>query len=240
MSAAYDGLAHAYARHRGGHAYVVDALVELSGRAIGGPSLEVGCGTAVYARALADATGRRGAGLDPSADMLSRVPRGEGLSLAQGRASALPFRDAAFSMIFSVNVVHHLRELSAYFGEAFRVLAPGGIFCTATDSEAIIRRRNPLSRYWPETVDPELARYHAIESIDRALAAAGFDSPTVREASGRLAISDAGAFRDKAFSCLGLIPDAAFRRGLRDLEADLRAGPLEGRSELAFVCARRP
>jgi hypothetical protein len=39
-------------------------------------------------------------------------------------------------------------------------------------------------------------------------------------------LTDIQRFRDKAFSCLHLIPAEAFERGLRRMEQDLRAGPI--------------
>lgn len=41
-------------------------------------------------------------------------------------AHALPFRDASFSNVMLVDVLHHLRSPGAFLGEAARVLEPGG------------------------------------------------------------------------------------------------------------------
>ncbi len=53
-------------------------------------------------------------------------------------------------------------------------------------------------------------------------------------------IADIGPYRDKAYSCLELIPEEAFTRGLLAMQSDLRAGPLEGTSELVFLWGERP
>ena len=43
-------------------------------------------------------------------------------------------------------------------GKCGTLVKPGGALCLAADSENIIRSREPLSIYWPETVEAELAR----------------------------------------------------------------------------------
>jgi ubiquinone/menaquinone biosynthesis C-methylase UbiE len=52
---------------------------------------------------------------------------------------------AQFDLVFCVDVVHHLLNRAQVFDEAYRVLRNGGALCVATDSEQIIRRRQPLS-----------------------------------------------------------------------------------------------
>lgn len=97
---------------------------------------------------------------------------------------------SSIGMVFSVNVVHHIHNIGDYFRKSFRVLAPGGIFCTATDSDAIINRRTPLSRYWPATVPVELARYHDLEKLRGEMAALEFRGIDAREGSVNFTISD--------------------------------------------------
>lgn len=240
MPAVYDNVAPEYARHRSAQPFVVEALRELHARAGGGALLEAGCGTADYAASLADSTAATVYALDPSREMLRRGARHDGLLRVQACAGSLPFADAAFHMIFSVNLIHHIQEVGPYFEESFRALKPGGILCTATDTETMIRRRDPLSRYWPATVPLELERYHPIDALETALMAAGFRNPRSSEGSATFPITDAAPYRDKAFSCLGLISEEAFAKGLQAMESDLRAGPLEGTSELVFLWAERP
>jgi SAM-dependent methyltransferase len=62
--------------------------------------------------------------------------------------------DAQFDLTFCVDVVHHLNNGIGVFEEAHRMLKPGGALCPGTDSENIIRSREPLSIYWPQTVEP--------------------------------------------------------------------------------------
>lgn len=65
------------------------------------------------------------------------------------------------------------------FRAARRLLQPGGWLCTATDSATIIRRRQPLAHYWPETVIADLARFPPVELLLEQMKAAGFVERTV-------------------------------------------------------------
>jgi ubiquinone/menaquinone biosynthesis C-methylase UbiE len=236
----YDTLAADYARHRRVHPGVVDRLIE-TGR-IGGTSrvLEVGCGSGNYLLLLRELTGCAAWGLDPSAEMLAQArarPGAAEVTWHEGRAEDPPFPEAAFDLIFSVDVIHHVADRPASFRAARRLLAPGGRLCTATDSAEDIARRRPLSSHWPETVPVELARYPAIETLREELTAAGFAATVPEHVELTYDLGNAAPYRARAFSSLHLIPGEAFARGLARLEADLAAGPLPSLSLYTLIWA---
>lgn len=223
----YDRLADDYARYRKTHPRVLsEILMSIPGTAA--RVLEVGCGTANYLATLAELTGAHCAGIDPSAEMLAkarekRVP----LELTLGRAEQLPFDGDSFSLVFSVDVIHHVQDRAGFYGEAFRVLAPGGRVCTATDSEWVIRRRVPLTSHFPETVEQELKRYPSADSLKTMMHEAGFTSIVEDTVEFHYQLRDAAPYRNKAFSSLHLISEDAFRAGIERLERDLAKGPLD-------------
>ena len=98
--------------------------------------------------------------------------------------------------------------------------------CTVTESENMIRRREPHATYFPEAVDIEVARYPRIDDLRRMMSDAGFariDTMTVELAN---PIGDARMYADKACSSLHLVSRDAFARGMQRLEADLAKGPV--------------
>jgi len=123
-------------------------------------------------------------------------------------------------MVYSVDVIHHVSDKPRYTKEAYRVLAPGGLFCTVTDSEWIIRNRVPLATYFPETIEVELARYSPISALRALYEQAGFVEIDERMVEFRYPLTDIQAYRDRAFSALHLISEEAFQRGIAQMEHD--------------------
>jgi ubiquinone/menaquinone biosynthesis C-methylase UbiE len=223
----YDKIAAEYAQHRKVHPEVLKHLYRDSGITKDSVVLEVGCGTGNYILALEKLSGADCWGTDPSGLMLEQARlRTEKITFQRGQAEQLDFPEV-FDFVFSVDVVHHLKDPLAYFKEAHRVLVRGGTLCTVTDSEEIIRTREPLAIYFPETIKADLKRYYPIAELREELEAAGFGKLSETTVEFSYQLTDIQAYRDKAFSCLHLIPKDAFKRGIKEMEHDLEAGPIK-------------
>jgi SAM-dependent methyltransferase len=237
----YDLDAGQYAAHRKLHAGVLAELARDGRLGPASRAVEVGCGTGNYARALAERTGCSVLGLDPSSGMLAHARRQPGLlGWLLARAEDLPLVSSSTDLIFSVDVIHHVADPAAFFRQAARVLRQGGRVCTVTDSEEIIRQREILSGYFPETVAVELKRYPKLAALEAWATASGlaaFDVVTLEEP---YALESARPFRDRAYSSLHLISDEAWQAGLARLEADLARGPVYGVSRYACVWGEKP
>lgn len=224
----YDEIASEYARHRQIHPEVLKSLLLTSRVGRASKVLEVGCGTGNYIVALEALAGSSCWGIDPSEQMLSRArERSRKILFQRGKAERLDFPPAFFDLVFSVDVIHHLGNRPAYFREAYRVLRTGGKVCTVTDSEWIIRHRQPLAVYFPETVDIELGRYPRIAGLQAIMKRVGFDEMTENTVEFAYQLTDIQAYRDKAFSALLFIPEAAFQKGIERMEQDLFTGPIQ-------------
>ncbi len=237
----YDQTADEYAASRQVHSGVFQELCKRGKLGPGSTVLEVGCGTGNYISALVGCSHCVAYGLDPSAGMLAHArSRPERVAWVQGRAEALDFAGDTFDLIFSVDVIHHVDDKAAFFCEVARSLRPGGRVCTVTDSAEIIRRRETLSGYFPETVEIELARYPRITQLEAWMAIAGlatFEMITVQEP---YEITNIQPFRDRAYSSLHLIPEEAWRAGLERLERDLACGPICGAARYVCVWGSKP
>lgn len=238
----YDQHAREYSRHRRAYPGLVEHLASLV--PAGGVVAEIGCGTANHLRGIAELGPCTAIGLDPYAKMLE-IAASSGCSarFVQGTAedlSALGIEPGSADLIFSVDMVHYLADPSGYTGQAWTYLKPGGFFCTATDSEWVIRHRLPMTKYFPGTVPIELSRHHAIEDLERAARERGFievgDSVFGEEGT----LADAARFRDKANSVMHLLPEDEWRAGLARLEADLADGPVPSNNRTCLVSARKP
>ena len=224
----YDQVASEYARHRQVHPEVLRSLLLTSRVGSASRVLEVGCGTGNYIVALEALAGSSCWGIDPSEQMLSRArERSRKINFQLGKAERLDFSQDFFDFAFSVDVIHHVGNCLAYFREAYRVLRAGGKGCTVTDSEWIIRHRQPLAVYFPETVEVELGRYPRIAELRDIMERVGFGEVTEDTVEFAYQLTDIQAYRDKAFSSLLLIPEEAFQRGIERMEQDLRTGPIQ-------------
>lgn len=73
--------------------------------------------------------------LDYSADMMATARRRaenmgiRNISFRQGDVGALPYEDASFDLVLSLNGFHAFPDKDAAWVETARVLKPGGIFC---------------------------------------------------------------------------------------------------------------
>jgi len=241
MKMDYNNLAREYALHRRVHPGVLAGLLKSSSLGPTSNVLEVGCGTGNYTIAIQEAIGCICWGVDPSEEMLARARgRGSQVRFDRGQAEKLDFEPATFDLVFSVDVIHHVEERAEFYRETFRVLKPGGKVCTVTDSEDIIRRRQPLANYFPETVEPEIARYPRIPDLRHMMRQAGFIEITEERVEHQYAAINIQAYREKAFSSLYLIPQEAFERGLRKMEADLANGPIQVVSRYLLLWGVRP
>lgn len=97
--------------------------------------LELGCGAAQWADALARVGPRRVVGIDLSDQQLTHArARSHSLSLVQGDAERLPFRGEAFDIVFCDHGATVFASPQATIAEASRVLRPAGLFafCLST------------------------------------------------------------------------------------------------------------
>jgi len=94
--------------------------------------LEIGCGTGVHTRLLAESGARVTAiDLTPTAVELTRRRlelHGLAADVREADAERLPFEDASFDFVWSWGVIHHSADTSAIVRQVARVLRPGGRF----------------------------------------------------------------------------------------------------------------
>jgi SAM-dependent methyltransferase len=99
-------------------------------RLAGKDVLEIGCGTGVHARLLADARANVTAvDLTPTAVDLTRKRlelHGLAADVREADAENLPFADASFDFVWSWGVIHHSESTDEVVREIARVLRPGG------------------------------------------------------------------------------------------------------------------
>jgi ubiquinone/menaquinone biosynthesis C-methylase UbiE len=97
-----------------------------------GKVLEIGCGVGTVAAHLSNKHGMQviATDADPEQVQLAKSHFGEheNLRFYQADATALPFENADFEMVLSLNVFHHIGDWGCALSEVNRVLKPKGYF----------------------------------------------------------------------------------------------------------------
>jgi SAM-dependent methyltransferase len=118
------------------HARLTRRFLTFTGVRPGHSVLEVGCGTGVVLRALAERVGQRGrvVGVDPSRALLdaaARILRGHArrrcIALRAGDGAGLPFAADRFDVTLAITVLLHVADPLAVVKEMMRVTRPGGV-----------------------------------------------------------------------------------------------------------------
>jgi ubiquinone/menaquinone biosynthesis C-methylase UbiE len=233
-------IASNYAKMRRVHRPLLAALISGPGVNAASKVLELGCGTGNYICAIQSQTGCSAWGIDPSREMLSQAgAQGPGIIWKCAAAENTGLTGVQFDFIFSVDAIHHFQDRTRAFSEIDRLISDKGTVCIATDSEEIIRNRKPLSTYWPETIEIELARYPRIDTLNVELRRAGLHNLRHEEVSTTGWLRDLPPYRAKVFSTLRLLSEDAYERGLRRLEADFAKGPILFVSRYLLLWAKR-
>lgn len=225
----YKNLADDYARNRKPSVEVLDEIRRTGGVGADSSVLEVGCGTGNYIIALDEAADCSSWGVDPPDAMLAYArKRSRRVRFSAGTAAHLAFPDDRFDLLYSVDVIHHVEQRDRFFSEAHRVLKPGGLICTLTHSEAMLRNSASLGRYFPETIQANLDRYPPVSELLSLMQTNGFREIEERALEYSVSITDSRTYAEKAYSPLHQISDEAFARGLARLKRDLAKGPITG------------
>jgi SAM-dependent methyltransferase len=134
--------------------------------------LDVGAGAGFYVdplRALAPAA--HYAGVDHAPGMLVHNPGGPALAVAD--ALSLPFAPGRFDVVMANHMLYHVPDVDAALDEMKRVLRPGGLLITATNSAntmpeftALFRRAVLLLSNPGAATGPPLAPVHAAYALE--------------------------------------------------------------------------
>ena len=96
--------------------------------------LDIGCGIGGPARWIAAHFGCRVSGIDLTHEfieaakaLIAATGQGAQVDVQNASALAIPFADGTFDRVYSQNVIMNIADKDRFYGEAIRVLKPGGV-----------------------------------------------------------------------------------------------------------------
>ena len=209
--------------------------------------LDLGCGPAGPLTYIVAQTKCQAVGLDVSANAIAAArDRAASLGLSEqiilqqaDLNESLPFADARFHAVVSIDVILHLRDRAAIFEEVARVLVPAGRFLftdagviTGPVSSEEIQRRTPhgYAQFVPPGVNEQLlerAGFRLIETCNRTPA-------LVKSAAGRLA-----ARESRRIELEKLEGSATFQRQQQYLQTVLTLAQRAALSRIMYIAESR-
>lgn len=181
-----------------GHGDVVrQVLAQMHFRA-GQTILDLGCGNGWATRLLAkSAAGCSAVGVDVAPAMVARAEQATSLTIRArfevARFEHLPFRDAAFDKVFSMEAIYYAVDLDRALAEIHRVLKPAGTIDLVLDCFA----ESATTKAWSALVGLPMHCLGETQWHD-ALSRAGFKSARAQRVVDSRGAGDRETFRPNA------------------------------------------
>ncbi|OAB33778.1 class I SAM-dependent methyltransferase [Paenibacillus glacialis] len=150
-------------------------------------AVDIGCGGGIYSRALCDLGAEKVFGVDFSREILDSAREKShsytNLLFIEGGSDKIGLPSLSFDFVLQRALIHHLRDLSDTFREAFRLLSFDGIImiqdrtpedCSLPGSKEHLR--GYFFELYPELLHKEIARRHDSEKVIEYLNDCGFTS----------------------------------------------------------------
>ena len=208
----------------------LDLIEKLSGVSKGARVLDLGCGTGRFSLPMASRLGVDVTGADSSVEMIAKAKQKDSsseVSWILADASALPFPEGSFDLVFMSHLLHHVDNPLTVLKECHKVLAPSGILLIRYG--AMEQIRNDVEHtFFPQVIEIDEPRTPTRELVERWLLDAGFGdllSDEVVQQTYQTGAAHLDAARAKSTSVLSMISEESFQTGISRLAAHVAGNP---------------
>jgi ubiquinone/menaquinone biosynthesis C-methylase UbiE len=167
-------------------AEVMRNIVDTTGKRV----LDIGCGGGIYSAQWAQLGAKSVVGIDFSDQMLIAAREKNAhlanISFRKGSALETGLPDGCADIVFERALIHHISDRPACFGEAYRVLAPGGVYIVQDRTPDDVRLpaspehiRGFFVERFPRLLDIELGRRPEARMVAETMMQVGFEPPNV-------------------------------------------------------------
>lgn len=192
--------------------------------------LDLGCGTGRFSLPLASRLGLNVIGLDSSKDMLTKAKQKDSNSVVNwvlAHASALPYPDSSFDIVFMSHLLHHVNSPLEVLKECGRVLIPSGAVIIRYGAMEQIHN-DVVHTFFPQVTEIDERRTPTRQLMEKWLAEAGFSSISSEEViqqTYQTGLEHLDAVRAKNTSVLSMISEESLQVGLHRLEEYIAKNP---------------
>lgn len=221
----YDSASRSYDNTRSASVGLIEQFNRKVTFSAGTTVLDFGCGTGNYLDTIQRTYGSRCYGVEPSVGMREKAKaKNRELIIEEGDHGRIPFEAGFFDFSYMTDVIHHVPDMAAMFGELRRVLKTGAKLCIVTESHAQIDARF-YNRYFPSIATNEKKRYPDIGEIQRVAVRHRFSSLEVemlaRAVAGVVSAALVRTVEEKNYSMFRQLDQSEYVIGLEKLRGDL-------------------
>jgi ubiquinone/menaquinone biosynthesis C-methylase UbiE len=225
-------------------AQATEEMVALSNLTAASRLLDVGCGVGGPARYAVEATGCAVVGIDLTEDYVAlaneltrRCGMSEKARFEVADATALPFGDGGFDVVWLQYVAMNVRDRERLYAELFRMLSPGGRLIAA--EAAAVPGADPVYPM-PWARRAEISFLVSSEETRQLVEAAGFAICELTSEAEHIVASARGGAQQARMAPGGLAPRLTFGDDFPDRSRNMVANMAEGRITAIRLVARRP
>ena len=208
----------------------LNLIAKLSKSSKGMRLLDLGCGTGRFSLPLASRLRLNVTGLDSSGDMLAKAKQKDSDAIVNwilADASALPYSDSLFNVVFMSHLLHHVDSPLKVLKECSRVLGFSGVIIIRYGAMDQIRN-DVIHTFFPQTIEIDGQRTPTRQLVENWLVEAGFvsiSSEEVTQQTYETGVEHLDAARGKSTSVLSMISEESFQTGLHNLEEYIAKNP---------------
>jgi ubiquinone/menaquinone biosynthesis C-methylase UbiE len=187
--------------------------------------LDFGCGTGNYLLRISQRYKCNCYGLEPSEGMREKaIIKNPNVKIIEGNHENISFEDNFFDLIYTIDVIHYIKNLDLFFSNLYKKLKENGKICIKTQTLNQIETRW-FNKYFPSLENSEKERGKHIEQIEEMAIKNNLvlEKIDIKKYPDEIEITEhfIKNVEEKNFSMFEYINENEYKEGLENLKKDI-------------------